>query len=312
MKLKRKANLATTLTVNSNYVGEWAGEFISAAWLAGSTLSRDLVTFKPGVAKELFITKMSVDNLIGPATCKFTPSGTIQLSDKSLLPIELQVNLEICKQDLINSWEAEQVMKNGALNKNIAPKFDKYLIGDILGSVAESLEKTIWHGDKAVATEFDGLVTGLTADTDTIKIAGVAITAANVIAELTKVYNKIPDTVIGESDFSIYVASNVYRAYQLALSALGFKQEFYVGLKPADFAGLPVVLIPGLKPGFMVAAQKSNLWVGTALKSDYNKMQVIDMNKTTGDDMIRYIMKFTGDSNHGIGAEVVLYSAPTP
>lgn len=304
MTKRQKVDLATTLNITTTYAGEFAGEYIAAALLSASTLDGGLITVKPNVQKSEVVKKLNVSNIIADATCDFTPVGDVSLTERKVEPKELQVNLELCKTPFIADWEAMS-MGFGVMNRQIPPKFSDYFLGEVAALVAEATEKSIWHGVKATTGQFNGLVTQMTTDSDVIDIVGAPITASNVIAELTKIYNAIPDTIFGDP-VGLYVAPNVYRAYQLALSALGYKQEYYVGNKPADFAGLPVYLINGLKPSYMVAAEKDNLWFATALLSDLNEVKLIDMADIDGSQNVRIIMRFSADTNFGIGSELVL------
>ena len=57
-----------------------------------------------------------------------------------------------------------------------------------------------------------------------------------------------------------------------------------------------------------MAAQKSNLYFGTGLMSDYNLVKLIDMADIDGSKNVRVIMRFTAGVQYGIGSEIVLYS----
>jgi len=59
----------------------------------------------------------------------------------------------------------------------------------------------------------------------------------------------------------------------------------------------------------MVAAQKSNLFFGTALLSDKNEVRVLDMADLDGSQNVRMIMRYTAGVQYGIGSDIVLYSS---
>lgn len=303
---KRKVDLATTLNISTTYAGEFAGTYIAAALLEANTIAEDLIVVKPNVAKSEVVKKLTVSNIIADATCDFTPIGDVGLTERKVEPKELQVNLEICKTPFIADWEAMSVISNGMLNKQLPPKFSDFFLAEVAAQVAVAVENNIWHGVKATTGQFDGFIPQATLDPDVLDVVLAPVTASNVIAELTKMYNAIPNPIFDKQDLSLYVAPNVYRAYQLALSALGYKQEYYVGNKPADFAGLPVRLISGMKPSYMVAAQRENLWFATALLSDTQQVKLLDMSDLDGSDNVRVIMKFSADTNFGLGSEFVL------
>ena len=80
-----------------------------------------------------------------------------------------------------------------------------------------------------------------------------------------------------------------------------------VGEKPLNFQGIELALCPGLPSSAMVAAQKSNLFFGTGLMSDYNQVKVLDMEDLDGSQNFRIIMRYTADTEYGIGNDIAIY-----
>jgi hypothetical protein len=58
---------------------------------------------------------------------------------------------------------------------------------------------------------------------------------------------------------------------------------------------------------YMVAAQKSNLYFGSGLMSDYNQVKVLDMADLDGSQNFRIIMRYTAGTQFGIGADVAIH-----
>ena len=144
-----------------------------------------------------------------------------------------------------------------------------------------------------------------------------SVTPSNVISKLDSVYQTIPNTVFGKEDLLLYVSTNVAKAYQSALAgggasglgANGFNNQLNVGEKPSNFQGIEIVLVPGLGDSKIVAAQKSNLFFGTGLLSDYNEVKVIDMANIDGSQNYRIVMRYTAGTQFGIGQDIVYYGA---
>ena len=305
---KRKVDLATAVTVNTNYAGEFAGKYCGAALLSGDTLGKSMITVKPNVKFKMTAKKVTVGNIVADATCSYSDTGTIQLDDRVLTPKELQVNVTICKDDLQKDWEA--IAMGYSAHDHLPPKFTDYIISQFAGEVGQETEKDIWHGD-ASAGHFGGFVPAFTADAAVIDVAGVAggaITATNVIGEITKVLTAVPLTILNKPDFALYVSPNVALAYSLALGNAGFQTDYWAGVKPMNFGGYKMWTVPGLNKGFMVAAQKENLWFGTGLMSDFNQVKVLDMAMLDGSQNVRFVMRYTAGVQYCIGAEVVLYT----
>ena len=78
--------MATTTSITTTYAGESAGQFISAALLSGSTLEAGGVTIKPNVKFKEVIKKLASDDIVKDATCDFSATSTITLTERILQP----------------------------------------------------------------------------------------------------------------------------------------------------------------------------------------------------------------------------------
>jgi hypothetical protein len=74
-----------------------------------------------------------------------------------------------------------------------------------------------------------------------------------------------------------------------------------------NFNGVELAMCPGLPASAMVAAQKSNLFFGTGLMSDYNEVRVLDMADLDGSQNFRVVMRYTADTNYGIGEDIAIH-----
>tara|TARA_S200002703_G_scaffold157068_2_gene164074 strand:+ start:325 stop:1218 length:894 start_codon:yes stop_codon:yes gene_type:complete len=295
-----------TPSITTTYAGEFAGKYISAALLSGNTIANGGITVKPNVKYKEVVKKVATSGLIGNASCDFTDAGSLTLTERILQPEEFQVNLELCKKDFRSDWEAVQM--GYSAYDNLPPKFADFLIGHVAAKVAEKTEQNIWQGTDATAGEFDGLSTLLAADSDVVDVTGTTVTSANVIAEIQKVVDAIPNTVYGKEDLRIYISTNIAKAYVSAQAALGYRDLYHVGKTEMNFQGIPLFIAQGLADNDMVAAETSNLYFGTGLLSDHNEVKVIDMADLDGSQNVRVIMRFTAGVQYGIGGDIVLYT----
>ena len=133
--------MATTTSITSTYAGEFAGKYISAALLSGSTIENGLITVKPNVKFKEVLKKVATDaNVIKDATCDFqTGQGTLTLTEKILQPEEFTVQLDICKKDLHSDWEAAQ-MGYSAFD-NLPSNFSDFVLAHVAAKVADRTEK---------------------------------------------------------------------------------------------------------------------------------------------------------------------------
>lgn len=306
--------MATTTSITTTYAGEFAGQYIAAALLSGTTLGNQAITIRPNVKYKEVVKRLSTVDIIANASCAFTPTGTVTVDERILEPEEFQVNLELCKEDFKSDWEAVQM--GYSAHDQLPPNFTQFFIAHMADVVGQANEQSIWHGVDATVGQFDGFVTKMTADGTVIDVVGTTIDPTNVIAELTKVYNFIPQTIYGTDDLFIYCSPLVVRSYMIALGgfganglgAAGYMSQGTVGEKPLNFSGIPLFMTNGLQTSYMVAAQKRNMWFGTGLMSDQNEVKVLDMADLDGSQNVRFVMRYTADVQYGYGSEVVLYT----
>jgi hypothetical protein len=314
--MKKRTNLSVQPSITSTYAGEFAGKYIAAALLSAKTLDNQNITIVPNVKFKQVISKLDVAGIIHDASCDFTKSGSVALTERILEPKELQVNLELCKQEFVDSWEALSL--GFSAFDEIPADFNDYMISYVGGKVAEATEKSIWEGDGSANGQFGGLFPALSASfaaggAGAPIRSGVSgsITAANVLTALDGLVNAIPEEVYGKEDLVIYVPTNVVKAYQQALSGVvnvgSFNNNLNVGEKPMNFNGIELVHSPGLAASKMVAAQKSNLFFGTGLLSDHNEVRVLDMANIDGSQNYRVIMRYTAGTQFGIGQDIAIH-----
>ena len=309
--------MATTNSITTTYAGEFAGQYISAALLSGTTLDNGLITVKPNIKFKEVIKKVASDDIVKDASCDFDPTSTLSLSERILQPDFQQVNLQLCKADFHNDWEAIQ-MGYSAFD-SLPPSFADFLIGHVASKVAQRTEQSIWNGAAATAGQFGGFTELLTADGDVTDVAAVGggVNSGNVIAQLGAVVDAIGSTLYTSEDMFIYVSQNVARAYVRALGgfatnvgAAGINADgtqWYTG-GTLSFDGIKIAVANGLADNTMVAAEKSNLFFGTGLLADHNEVKVLDMADIDGSQNVRVVMRFTAGVQYGIGSDIVLYS----
>jgi hypothetical protein len=324
MKARQNFTAGQPVIANSTYSGEAAAGYIAAALLSANTLDKKLVTIMPNVKYKSVIQKLDVTGITQDASCDFVTSGSVAISEQVLTPKELQVNLSLCKQEFVDSWEALQL--GFSAFDEIPKNFNDFLISYVGGKVAEATEQSIWQGVNSTNGQFGGFQTAFSASiaaggatavvsakSGSIVISG-SVTAANVLDKLNSVVNTIPNTVYGKPDVLLYVSTDVAKAYQQALAggaigANGFNNQMNVGEKPFNFNGIEIVWCPGMSASKIVAAQKSNLFFGTGLLSDYNEVKVLDMANIDGSQNYRIVMRYTGGTQFGIGQDIVYYGA---
>jgi hypothetical protein len=290
---------------------------VAAALLSAPTLDKGLIEIMPNVYYKSVIQKVNTDDILKDATCDFDPTSTVTLTERVLTLEEFQVNLQMCKKDFEQTWQAVEMGYSSF--KNVPASFTDFIVAYAAERVAARIEQNIWAGVNASAGQFAGFQTLFAADGDVIDVTGTTVTASNVITELGKVVDAIPASLYGKEDLYLYVPQNVAKAYVRALGGFAASGVGANGVDNAGttwfnnqdlfFDGIKVAVANGLSSNKMVAAQKSNLFFGTGLLSDKNEVRLIDMADIDGSQNFRLIMRLSAGIQYGIGSDIVYYGA---
>ena len=301
-------------TTTSNFSGKAAGFYISAALKEAKSL--DFLNVIENIKFKSNIQRMAGSGVVADATCDFTGAGTLALTEKVLEPKNLQINLDLCKSTLLDSWEALQ-MRAGAGAPPPA-SFDDYVISYMGEIIAQATEESIWSGT-AVAGKFNGFLGAATGyllpgvDATVVQsTASGAYTAGNIIANLQTLTADMAtniSAVLRKEDLHIYMSPKTYALYISAVSTLGYVNAYNMNGDYAPvFEGYKIAVCPGMVDDQLVAAQKSNLFFGTDLLSDATRITLMDMAQLDGSDNMRLVARYSAGVQTGVGADIVRQS----
>lgn len=313
--------MPTNTNITTSYAGQWAGKYVSAALLSAPTIEGGGVTVMPNVKYKAVIQRVESDDILKDATCDFTPTSTVDLTERVLEVKDLQVNLTFCKSQFHSTWQSIEM---GYSSFDTLPKsFADYLIAYAAEKVAAANEVSIWQGNSGISGQFDGLYSTALVDVNLPPaqlIPSVAINAANVIAQMQLAYDAIPAALYGKPDLKIYVSQNVAKAYVAALGGFGAagagslanagynnQGSMWYTNGALSFNGLPIFMANGLPADSMMITTTSNLYFGCSLLSDTQEVRVIDTSATLGDDNVRVVMRMAAGAQYGVIEDIVIY-----
>lgn len=297
---------------NTTWCGTDAEGFYSKALLTGETKS--MINLVPNVKSHTKIASIDLTNTLSASDCTFTDNGGTTLAQKDLYVCPLKVNKEFCIRDFEVNYLSTK-LRPGSNGSEIPSNFAEYVREQIALSVSADLEKLLWQGNTALSPAdpllnlCDGFLKKFTADATVVDVVGAAVTAANVFAEIAKVYAAIPDTIINRGKVVIFVSNKIARAYRTAVAAINpLGGTYNTGDYTLSYLDIPLVIAPGLPADDMVAAEPTNLWFGTDLMSDFEDVRIVNLSESIGVPTVRFIAEFKFGVEYGVGAEIVYYT----
>jgi hypothetical protein len=307
------------VTAGTTYAGEFAGKYIAAALLSAPTLEQGGVTILPNVAYKQVIQKVATGTIVTDASCAFTPSGTVTLTESILITKELQVNIELCKSDLFQTWQSAEMGYSGF--KTLPKTFADFLIAHVAEKVASATETAIWSGT-ATTGSYLGLKAKLIAAGAPFvgtPLVGAGLNATTVIGELGRLVDLIPASLYGNEGLRIYVSQKIAKLYVRALGGFGASglgasgtnaqgTQWYTN-GSLSFDGIPIFMANGLGVDNMIATTVDNLYFGCGLLNDQNVVKVIDMADIDGSANVRVILRYNAGVEIGFASDAVTYGA---
>ena len=296
--------MATTTNLTTTYAGREAAGYIRAAFLSNESLSA--LTVKENIEYKQVVRRL-VDNVtFANATCDFTPTGTVNLTERILTLEKFQVQRELCKNTFLSDWESRSEQNN-----ELHASLTDALIANVMAGVAARNEVLIWKGVNANAGEYAGFETLFLADAAVLDVASPeAITSANVIEEMNRLVLRLPVRVRRATEKPVIaVSSNVAEAFRTAILGLGGGSYLYQGetVKMTWQGQYDIIECPGMSDDTMAFYQKSNLWFGTNLLDQWNTVAVLDMYQYDLSNNVRFSCSFFAGVQYGFGDEIAFY-----
>lgn len=292
---------------STTYTGKDTDGFFSVALLTGDTKS--LVRLVPNVKDKVKLGQLDLGDILQPDGCEVDESGSYTLDQKELAVCDFAIKVPLCAKDYESNYLSESLKPGSNVEENYPNGFVDYLFNLVAEKISEQTEKLFWQGDTAgsPASLCDGMVKKLLADSTVVDVVGTTLTSGNIIAEITKVYDAIPETISESGKVVIFISRKAAKLYRQALVAAN---PALIAWNGGNFAlryiDMELKVSAGMRANQMVAADPMNLWYGTDLVSDEKELQMITdpLNKKKN----YVITSFKWGVQFGVGAEIVLYS----
>ena len=317
-------NNQITYTVKNN--GEWFYKSLQKA----HTLANDYIRVIPNVTKDVKIHKLVMQNTISQVDgrdCAWNPTQRITLNEATFRVKNWKINEEQCMEELDSIWSEMQYRQIGATKDQFPSNTDgnesleSAVMFHLQNSLANDLERIIWGGtgNSVGGQTPDGIVDKALASANTIKVTGQTIDTTNVLGEIQKVYDAIPNVVLNDGEFDpekaavkIFVTMDIMRCLRQALSTVPTNYQvilpsFAIEGGKIFYMGVEIVVV-GLPANTMVAASKDNLVFVTDLLSDTQEIRAQFGNDLKDEAMLYIKGAYRANAGFIFDDEVVIYS----
>jgi len=296
------------------------------------TIAKSLVTFETDVKAETIFTESTASATLQAYTSGVpTSAGSLTAFDVLVTPAKVQFYQEFDPNSLRFS-RFKRDMKAGAWEV-VSSEFEQLVIGGLYAKqVSLAAEFEFWNGARAAtktavaaltagtannavgaaektlvaalaSSQADGILTKMiyndsnataTAGVGTrIKVAGTAITTANIKAEYDKIFAAIPAATLAGTEQPILYAPRSHKQFIIAANNVvsDFNRPFDIDASAQNFFfnGLRIEFVP-VPENVVVCALKSHLIWATDLASDINLMQLDKIANNREDMFIKHNM----------------------
>lgn len=293
-------------------------------------IAKDYIRVEPNVTKEAVLRKLVMANntvsQVDNRDCAWTPKQRFSNDTETFTVKNWKINEEQCLEEL-DSIYSENVLsefrnyQSGATKTVMPNDLENAVMLHLENSLGADIDRIIIGGDgNAVDGIQNGLIDKALASSNVIKVSGVNIDTTNVLTEIQKVYDAIPNVVLNESLYEpekaavrIFVDINTYRYALQALS--GVAGEYQVVLPSwtyeggvLRYMGVEVALVSYMPANTMFAASRDNMIFFTDLLSDTKEIRVAHGNDLKDESMVYIKGNYRAEAAFVFEDEVVLYS----
>lgn len=298
--------------------------------LKPSFITKDYIRVEGNVTKDAVLRKLVMNNnsisTVDDRDCAWEPVERFTATNETKTLKNWKVNMEQCLDEL-DSIYSENVLEQfrsyqaGANKTEMPNDLEDGIRFYVQNALASDIERIIIGGESnAVDGVHSGLLDQLAASTTAIKVNNaVQINASNVLTEIQRVYDAIPNVVLNEglaepdkAPVRIFVDINTYRYAKQALSTPYNDNVVVLPSWTYDngvirYMGVEIALVPYMPANTMFAASRDNMIFFTDLLSDTTEIRMERGKELTNENIVYIKSKYRALASFVYEDEVVLY-----
>ena len=237
-------------------------------------------------------------------TCPFTPAGAASLEESFIEPAAIKVNQENCYDTFWNTFLVDQT--EISLRGGIPQTFGDWYFGKLRQKMAKEYQEIFWQGDKARTASTktylkvtDGIEKKMAALPEGNKYTVSAFTVANIIEQVEAIILKgidVANAAEGDTEgYKVFMNHADVRVLEIALGKLccgnSINDRFAnYGRENGRIFVMGYEIVPSMiGKNKVVFGPARNLVLGYDTFDSHLEYKLIDMRKTTGDNMFRVL-----------------------
>lgn len=319
--------LNNTLSFTPKVMPDWFYKVL----LKPNFLAKDYIRVEANVTKEAVLRKLVMANntvsQVDNRDCAWSPKQRFTNDTETFTVKNWKINEEQCLETL-DSIYSENVLAEfrnyqaGATKTEMPGDLEAAIRLHLENSLGADIDRIIIGGTgNAVDGIQNGLVDKALASSSTIKIPNtITIDASNVLTEIQRVYDAIPNIVLNEALYEpekapvrIFVDINTYR---YALQALSTTPTSYQVTLPSwtyeggviRYMGVEVALVNYMPANTIMAFSRDNAIFFTDLLSDTQEIRIEQGKELKNESMVFIKGAYRAEAAYVYPDEVVLYS----
>lgn len=297
-----------TLNLSNDYTGATAAGFIVPLMVGNPTMEGEhiMIDANWNGTRKMPIIDMDED-VFAESQMNFQDTVTADISDRELSPKLYDIGMTL-PYDVIRQLTVDTASRGAYMD--IIDQYEDPWIRQIMEVLAKRVsgntEKLFWNAVSGSANALsDGIITKLLADANIIPLStpGGAISDANVLETFGNVYKALKNGMN-----RIYCNEVDARTFRVKMADAKREVVSVPGGKNNEFFYQEIIVVPTTRipQHRIVASKRENLFIGINSKSDENRLNIIDMGKTTGDKKVRVAGTISLDFNYAVSADMLL------
>jgi hypothetical protein len=307
------------VNISTVYSGEVLDQLLVRATTNNQLVAGGHIRVEPNIQKKFSIPRLKAGAMLQKRKAQPVSGdskGDFTIDERYLEPQDLMAYTEFNPRSFEQFWRKWQPTGNLVFSE-LPAEAQNALLSEMAKVIDFELGEQFIIGVAGTGEDqfFNGILTRIVSDGDTVKLADVeAITEANIFSVLKSVKMNIPVELRKNPNLKIFMSQTDADIYDDALTAQTAKGANWTDSNPERYKGITIVPLAAVPKDVVFATVgstdiSSNLWAGVAIADDAEAILIGKV--TNAGELYFFKMLMKADTNTAWGENVVLYDGRT-